>query len=420
MCFASYIGLVAFRFERSLSDLGAALAARAEWHITSRANFIANVLLFVPVGAFGAGAALGRRTGIAAVGRLAILVVVALGTTVVVEALQALTPNRTPSLADVVAQAMGLVVGMVAWTAVRRDVYRWAARDIRGTSPEGLDVVLWLYAAGRALALLLPLDVTVSVSTLAEKFRRGGIVVDPAAFFRRPDVAQAVAADVVLGAPVGLLAWRVARRLGSRRPGVVAVLVGAAASCALEAAQVIVRSRQADIGDAMAASLGVALGVTVAGLLVSNREAAAYPRRVPWELAALVAAFGLYAAYNLSPFDFTRPDDVQARVSALLQVPFSSYYEGPEFDGLGGALIKLALGLPVGLCTGAVLARGLTRYPRAAVLASVAVWVTWFSVVEAGQVFLPSRYPDVTDLLLATAGACVGLWVYARRRDVIG
>mgnify|MGYP003350125248 CR=1 FL=1 len=26
----------------------------------------------------------------------------------------------------------------------------------------------------------------------------------------------------------------------------------------------------------------------------------------------------------------------------------------------------------------------------------------------------------VTDVLLATAGACVGLWVYARRRDVIG
>jgi len=33
---------------------------------------------------------------------------------------------------------------------------------------------------------------------------------------------------------------------------------------------------------------------------------------------------------------------------------------------------------------------------------------TIFGVVELGQVFLPSRYPDGTDVLLGTFGTCCG------------
>ena len=185
--------------------------------------------------------------------------------------------------------------------------------------------------------------------------------------------------------------------------------------CVLEAAQVLVRSRTADVGDALAASVGTAVGVVVASrLFESGRRADIDRSGMPWAVLSLVCACALYAVYNLSPFDFTRPDDVNARVSALLQVPFSSYYEGPEFDGLWGALFKFGLGLPVGACTAWAARHVLAQYPRAAMAAAAVGWLVWFSVVEAGQVFLPSRYPDVTDILLAMCGAGVGLWSVGR------
>jgi VanZ family protein len=35
-------------------------------------------------------------------------------------------------------------------------------------------------------------------------------------------------------------------------------------------------------------------------------------------------------------------------------------------------------------------------------------------VIELGQVFLPSRLPDITDVILGTAGILVGLWLAGR------
>jgi hypothetical protein len=38
----------------------------------------------------------------------------------------------------------------------------------------------------------------------------------------------------------------------------------------------------------------------------------------------------------------------------------------------------------------------------------------FFAVVEAGQILLPTRYPDSTDILLGLAGVVVGNWLVRR------
>jgi VanZ family protein len=103
--FAAYISLVPFNFEPlSRPELFDALRAALDQGITSTANFLANIVLFLPVGFF-VGCACwhgtARRKGLSSAGVL----VAALLVSVVIEALQVFVPGRTPAISDVGALA---------------------------------------------------------------------------------------------------------------------------------------------------------------------------------------------------------------------------------------------------------------------------------------------------------------------------
>ena len=409
--FVSYVGVVPFRFElppgTSVLD---AFFNRAELDITSRANFLANAVLAVPIGFFGAGAFVRRRTGASFAAALGSLLVGSAALSLSIEILQTLTPTRTPSMSDVVAQVLGAVAGVAGWLSVRREVYAWAAGRSPSDSIGPLQTGLWVYAACRSLALLLPLDVTVSLSTLVEKYHEGRIVIDPRHTLGTGDVMQAGAADIVLNAPIGVLAYLVATRLTGRRSVLVAVAVGAAFAVAMELAQVIVVSRSADVADIITGTIGVVVGAVAGAAFLDVRGAREAIRPVRYLAAAgALVSLATYAVYNLSPFDFTRPPDVAARVSMLFQIPFYSYYDGPELQALDGAVLKILLGVPAGLFCGLILVSALKVYPRAVTAAALLAGAMFFAVVEAGQVLLPSRYPDNTDVVLATFGMWAGL-----------
>jgi len=411
--FGSYIGLVPFQFAFPAdASILETFRRSAEQGIGSRANFLANILLFSPVGFFGAGALVGRsnRRWITVVAVVCLLVATGvLG--LAVEVLQVMVPSRTPSLADVAAQVTGTIAGIGCWFAAHRDVHAWAARRTSaGVGP--LETSLWVYTVVRVLGLLLPLNVTVSLSTLVNKYHRGMIVIDPLQSFRSDDFLQGAAAEVVLTAPIGLLAYLLAARHGARRPILVAVVVGAAFAASTELAQLIVISRTADIMDVVTGTIGAVAGAAAGAIFmgVPTVREAPVPHRV-WAVAGLLLSLAAYAAYNLSPFDFSRPDDVATRVSMLFQLPFYSYYVGPELESVRGAMLKVLLGVPVGVFCGLAAGAHLNSYPRVVTLVALLGGVTCFLAVEAGQVLLPSRYPDSTDVFLAGCGLWSGLVV---------
>src|SRR5262245_56029631 len=107
--FAAYISLVPFHFvlPGGTRETVALFLDRFEMGMTSRGNFIANVLLFVPVGFFGLASFVTPATR--AFRRLLSIVVVLVSSvllSVSIEFFQTLVPGRTPSLADIVAQAI--------------------------------------------------------------------------------------------------------------------------------------------------------------------------------------------------------------------------------------------------------------------------------------------------------------------------
>jgi glycopeptide antibiotics resistance protein len=79
-------------------------------------------------------------------------------------------------------------------------------------------------------------------------------------------------------------------------------------------------------------------------------------------------------------------------------------------NAFNDVLVKLGLSIPLGLILAFV-----QRSPQtitAGLLALITVVVaSGFAVIEAGQLLLPSRVPDATDVYTGTVGTIVGLLI---------
>jgi VanZ family protein len=99
----------------------------------------------------------------------------------------------------------------------------------------------------------------------------------------------------------------------------------------------------------------------------------------------------------------------------MFEPPFYGYYQNPEAKAVNDLLIKIALALPIGLCLGWSIRAGGVRYGRVLIALASVLAVLFFTAVEAGQILLPTRYPDSTDILLGLIGVLVGSWIVWRR-----
>lgn len=416
--FAAYISLVPFNFTRPRdATLIEAFQRSIEAEQVSRSNFAGNVLLFAPLGFFAGGAVLraaqprGRR-------RLRAMALVASSVTLsfAIEFLQVLVPGRTPALSDVTAQTAGMVAGLGAWLLVSRDILRWAERRGSERGHDALRLGLILFAAGRAIAMLMPLDVTLDLGLLAEKYRNGLIVLNP---MRSPALSwndlPARLADIALSVPIGVFACLVGTSPGHRRRAGLALLLGWALVGFVEAAQVFVVSRTADVADWCVNAIGVTVGVWLTTRFIANRvgQAPAASRWIPF--AGLVGSLAFYVLYNWSPFDFTLSGElVRPRIPMLFGVPFYSYYQTPEIKAVDELLVKIALGVPVGLFLSWWIRSSPAEYRPLVAVTTTLMIVSFFAVVEAGQLMLVARYPDNTDILLGLAGVLGGHWTVRR------
>src|SRR5262249_46011175 len=133
----------------------------------------------------------------------------ALAISVVAEFLQLFSQGRTSSVSDIAAQGIGAIVGVCGWLAVGDRVTAWLRGAIaEREAPALFNSVLVGYCAVFALYQIRPLDLTISLSQLAEKYRRGMILVRPFSYsYDSPfDMWWDYGTDVLLNAPVGMAA----------------------------------------------------------------------------------------------------------------------------------------------------------------------------------------------------------------------
>ena len=128
--FAIYVSLIPFEFrsvplEKAVARFeGVMLTSRFER--TSRSNYLANALLFVPIG-FGCSGALlaDRRRRAAALLAIPATLALSVAVSLTAEFLQVYVPGRVVSRADVAAQTLGCAAGIAAWMLAGNWLTTW-------------------------------------------------------------------------------------------------------------------------------------------------------------------------------------------------------------------------------------------------------------------------------------------------------
>lgn len=386
---------------------------------TSRTDFLANILLFVPLGFALSGALLfeQRRRWSAALG-LAAGFGASLLLSTAAEFLQMFTAGRVPSGRDIVAQTLGCCAGVVLWFVFGTGVTVWIRTSLAATrTTDRRWRILTAVVIAWAIASLAPFDITVDVGDLSRRFRSGRIVlipfgdIDTMTWRRLWDIL----AESLGGIPLGMLFL-----MGPRhRSAFHAFAGGTLVIVLMEMAQVFLRSHSASATDVLFGALGVAAGVAIARTYSTEGGAAvagARPdARISPSMVAAAAAWVLVLAfYHWQPFDFVvDPETIRLKLARLSLLPFAAYAAGSPINALNDIVAKLGLAMPLGAL--AVLAM---REPPRLTRTVVAVWIlagaAVFTVLELGQFLLPSRVPDVTDIWTGTAGtiagACATIW----------
>lgn len=389
--------------------------------IGSRADWVANILLFIPLAFFWLGVLWHRRSLLLRAAASLLVLGAGVGLSVGIEFTQLFFPPRTVSLNDILAETIGAGIGVMAWWLAGPPVFAWFARWAQGNSPSGLaERLLYLYLFVLFGYNLLPLDLTLSPVEIYHKWQAGRVILVPFGFaFAKPVEAwYGLATDALVWAPVGFL-WR----LPGRKSALSVWLLVVAAATVLELLQLFVYTRVSDVTDILTAAQGGAAGIGAAGLRLSgdtlrkSRAGASggIPEPVLWSGAALLWLVVLAAVFWY-PFDFHfERGFIRERLLALNKVPFESYYFGTEYRAATEVLHKAGFFLPLGALLGLAKSR-IDRYVWRRLFgfgALTAIILTAFGI-EFGKVLIPGKYPDLTNVFLEILGGATGYGISAK------
>ena len=378
--------------------------------IDSRADWVANLLLFIPL-TFLAALLVQARGGW---GRHLLAMTLLAGAAgllaMAIEFTQLFFPQRTVSQNDIFAEGLGGLTGLGIYAVLggRFEVWFEGFWQLQ-RQQDRVVKLLQAYLMTLLLFSVLPLDLTLSPVDIFHKWKEGRVVLLPFSGLKG-DWSQAIyetATDIGIWIPVGMLASLKAG--GSARR---VIFSGLRTAALIEFLQLFVYSRVSDLTDVMLAGVGALAGWVVVKIL---------GRRVfevlSWLERYRPSLWGLWAMLTVGvfwfPFNFNAAGlNESAAVAAFTRVPFTTYYFTTEFHAINELLRKMSFFLPGGLLLGLrrAEASSLSRYPN---LLPLGLLVCLAFGIEAGQLALPGKFADLTDAVLESLGGILG-YVMAR------
>jgi len=385
-----------------------------------RADILANVLLYIPLGLFAATRLrLGRvNRGVA----FGVSLVHGFALTVAVEAVQFYLITRVCDAQDVLSNTLGTAIGAALgvtcgrrwWTLLRRSV-RWR---LRVTSLSPVCALLVLMLAADAFYPLLP---TQDVSAVKNHVKT------TLALFRDPlgphlwhgypifhewhhpwchSWHHWLVCRVGLYAALAALMAGVSRRMGAGRYATGAVAAFGVA-VVLELGKTFIETRYSNPGNVLMSGVGVIVGALLAARLAPGMTY----RRKAWVAALAILVYMAYMA------TVPRPNEIGTErfrwdVSLL---PLYDYCMrgGLEDVKLFLRSILLSASVIFSLAVAGVWSRlGLTERAWRG-----AIWMALFGLATMSAKLLftiPGRTPSTTDAFCYAVGAAVGAWVYHR------
>jgi VanZ family protein len=393
----------------------------APWSQVSRTDVLVNVAVGVALGFFLTGAwrsTWGHRRVAAALG---VLVATCVSTLLAVglEVLQVFSPTRDSSWNDVLAQTFGAILGSLAWAVTGRKVVAWMRH--LSEEPELFRRavrLLHLYVPIYLLLQLTPFDIS-RVAKLAAKYAGSGVTSIPSVSqFEFPFLVLDWIGNALLNVPIGMLAAIGWIREGQRRGSGWAFVLGVSVIVSVSIAQVFLGIGAVHVGGIVAAAFGVAVGIALGRQFLSHRRGEPRDRSGVARICVLLATAAwllLLVGQAWYPFDFELTSEiVERRLNRVSLVPFVFYYWYASYtlsplQAIHETLLHFVMAVPLGLLPR--LAWRISSDHRIRQLQTVAITLAATSVligIEFGQMFLPTRFPDVTDVLIGVTGTIVG------------
>lgn len=399
---------------RNLPPLWVGIGTRADW--------VANILLFIPLSFLWLGAAACDRGRLARVVAAVAVMPLATFAAVALEFTQIWFARRTVSRNDILAETIGAGIGVVVWLAIGQRVVAWVRTWSTDRRPQSR--VQWLlqaYFVGFTLWSVIPLDLTISLTELYHKWQRGQVVLVPFAYHYESWSTQVYQSfgDLMVFVPVGiwvgLFNWQGKSRGAAIR---MAAVAGALYGSAVEFLQLLVLSRYTDTTDILFAVAGSMLGAWAITWWKGTGEPAASGARrqapTAWPTLGAIAAYSAFlAAGFLFPFEVTHDRTLIAeRLQGFTRVPLFSLYMGTEFNAIQQVLVRLLLFAPLGALWGMLLQRVRGSGVRV-ILTIVGLLYSagLATTIEVAQVLMPGKIADMTDAIICAIGALGGLYL---------
>jgi len=402
--FVVYGSLIPFEYRPRSFDA----ALRAFQHIpylrlgvASRADWVANILLYIPLAFLLAGAAASARSRAARVAGTLAAIAFCLALAVAVEFAQLSFPPRTVSQNDLIAETIGTGLGVVLWLALGPRIGALASQ-VRAAGPGALRAAISLYVLAYLALSLFPFDFLVSAREISAKVAGdlgpawmfssscGGAVRCTAKLF----------AEIALAAPLGVFLGMLQGRRAQPRYGR-AFLWGAALGAVIEALQFFLASGITQGISIATRGLGAAWGLAMyrsvsADSLVRYRRALA---TAAW-IAAPFYVVLLLVVKGLLPPALDAAWAAAEKLNELRFLPFYYHYFTTETEAMQSLLLNAGAYLPIGLL--AWIASPPVRSPATRWLAAFA-GAGLALAVETLTLFTVGKRPDPTNVLIAAA-----------------
>lgn len=379
--------------------------------ILSRADWVANGLLFIPL-TFFLLASFWRRNSLffnssLVLFSLLLSVFLPLG----IEFTQLYFPNRTVSQNDIMAEAIGGVIGIITWFILKNKFIIFATQLFDKSFKDKWRSYLIVYLCCMFSYSVMPLDLTLSPIELYRKWDNGLLNFMPFQFIEKElfFIIYDIITDILLWVPVTF--FLIKTESFDTKQIYLRIFFSA---FIIEFCQLFVFSRYTDINDIFTALLGAYVGIKIFKKWpVKNSEKKKfennYLQYIVWLgfLAWLIILVLIY----WYPFNFNISNNhITLSLKTFFSVPFASYYIGSEFLAITQLFRKLLFAMPLGVFLFFIL---LTIPKLSNALKWFIIIFVLFSILfgfELIQMLIPERTANLTDVCISFFGALLGYY----------
>lgn len=381
--------------------------------VESRADWIANLVLYVPLGALTAAMWIRstRSASIKFIIGLASFVLCA-SVAIAVEFCQIFFAPRTVSLNDIIAELIGSAAGIFIWVFFGRWL-EGLADEVKLSGRRAISAALTIYLLGYLAISFFPYDFLVSWAEIQQKQQLGRdhLLLASASCRSLFFCLSKLGAEVMSTVPIGVLF--VINRRKQDRPKTSPLMMGLVLGIVVEGVQFFLASGSGEGISVLTRASGVVLGTAMTG---SEWRRRIYYVVQPYLPAGLILGIVPYLAFvakiawaHKGPW--LSIDRGLDRLADLHFLPFYYHYYTTETVALVSLVIEGVMYAPIGVALWIWVMNVPSRlFYHGAFFSGFYAAIIAFAI-EFVKLFLAQARPDPTDILIGAVAAAVAFRV---------